>query len=205
MAISQAVFVCLHFDFPGRFVLRRPAPRLRYSLGWLSEWSTALHQLSSGVSAGRAEPTAPFCSLAPGILTRKKNGSAYLRLKKCKHSNFWFQKRRKNSSKRRTLTLSRINEYSCDLTGNFRSCFAKFLPALAFLWWADQNMQTNVHKQMIQTLILHDTMDTWGLTGAYLWAWRCWAGLDQPFWTFAELVEVQNEVEMHVMAKLLFS
>ena len=125
-------------------------------------------------------------------------------LKNVNIQTFDFKKEEKNSSKRRTLT-HRISEYSCDLTENFGSCFAKILPALAFLWWADQNMQTNVHKQMIQTLILHDTKDTRRLTGAYLWAWRCWAGLEQPFWTFAELVEVQNEVEMHVMAKLLFS
>ena len=95
MAISQAVFVCLHFDFPGRFVLRRPAPRLRYSLGWLSEWSSALHQLSSGVSAGRAEPTAPFCSLAPGILTRKKMAQLIYALKNVNIQTFDFKKEEK--------------------------------------------------------------------------------------------------------------
>ena len=54
VAISQAVFVCLHFDFPGRFVLRRRAPRL----GCLSQWSRAGGVQYSGV-AELAAPRAP--------------------------------------------------------------------------------------------------------------------------------------------------
>jgi hypothetical protein len=99
------------------------------------------------VSAGRAEPTAPFCSLAPGILTRKKMAQLIYALKNVNIQTFDFKKRRKNSSKRRTLTR-RINEYSCDLTGNFRSCFAKVFtsagfPVVSRPKYADKCTQTN--------------------------------------------------------------
>ena len=71
VAISQAVFVCLHFDFPGRFVLRRRAPRLRS----LSAASGPAVQCSSWVAVwAPAGPTQPhhFAAWRLGFWREKK-------------------------------------------------------------------------------------------------------------------------------------
>ena len=93
VAISQAVFVCLHFDFPGRFVLRRRAPRLRC----LSQWSAGV-QCSSWVAVwAPAGPSQPhhFAAWRLGFWREKKMAQLIYALKNVNIQTFDFKKEEK--------------------------------------------------------------------------------------------------------------